>query len=1132
MIKSLLRLSLRTQLIILAFISILPAFGVIIYTHLALKGQVLNEAKVSVGGIVKGLAYQQQLAVENTRQLLMLLARVPEIQQRKSPESNRLLADLLRKNPVYANLFALTPEGMLFSSSIPVAPSKFAHRKYYLDLIKTHDFSAGEYVIGHAVQRPVFHLAYPVAGEKGSIKAVVAAALDLRQYDRIFPQMNLPEGASLSISDHKNVCLYRYPDYSRHMGRDDPREIVAKISADGDDGNFINDDEDGVRRLYAYHKFRLKDGEKPYMSMRIGVPEANILAETKRQYEREIAIWVLALFLAMVMSWLLAHFLIVRRLDRLVAVSHRLRDGEHGIQTGIPYVQNELGELAEAIDQMSAELELRERENRRKEEMLSESEAKYRTLVESSRDLIFMVNLKGYFIYVNPRFEQMLGYRPSDLVGKSFTHILAPESVNEVKEHFRKGIAGEIVPVYEAGLLHKEGGHVSVEFLVSTMTDLNGLPTGRLGVGRDITERKRTEEALRESEKKYFILFNKANDAIFIMEGDRFVDCNIKAEEMFGCTRETLISSFPYGQFSPELQPGGRNSRDAASKLIGDAYAGSSQSFEWKHRRCDGTLFDAEVNLNLIELRGEKYLQAIVRDVSERKKVEARYQSIYNNAIDGIFQSTPDGRFLSVNPAMARIHGYDSPEQMIEEVTDITNQLYINSETRNDFLRIQAEKGVVENYEIERYRRDGKKIWVSVTSRAVRDDAGRISYLEGTVKDITLQKILERQLADAQKMDAIGKLAGGIAHDFNNILASIVGYTEMAIDEPDDALRENYLNQSLRSSDRAKNLVRQILTFSRHREHEKKSVDMVKIVRESLRMLRSALPTTIDIRQEIAAGPKTVYADQVQMQQVIMNLCTNSAHAMGEKGGLLKVGLYNMDISDGNFEPMDNIRPGSYVVLEIEDTGHGIDRSIIDRIFDPFFTTKEVGQGTGLGLSVVYGIVKDHEGTVRVTSDPEKGTIFRIYLPYEEEPGIADTPDYGEIPGGTEHILFIDDDADLLVLGRRMLESLGYKVTTVEDGIKALALFREHPEAFDLVVTDMTMPGMTGTDLAIALLETRSDLPVILCTGYSDHINEDKAKRLGIGAFMMKPIVKRTFAEAVRELLDRRIPRSGSESER
>lgn len=1122
MIKSLLHWSLRTQLLILAFISVLPAFVIIIYAHTALKEQVLKEANISVNGIMKGLAYQQQLAVENTRQLLMLLGRVPEIQQRRSPECNRLLADLLQKNPLYANLFALTPNGTLFSSSIPTESSNFAHRKYYIDLIKTHDYSAGEYVIGRTVQRPVFHLAYPVMGENNQIKAIVAAALDLRQYDRIFSQVNLPEGASLVITDHRNICLYRYPDFGSCLGREDTPIIVSQISANNNDGGFVNDDEDGVRRLYVYHKFRLRDGEKPYMHMRIGVPEADILADVKRQYTRDITSWVLALFIAMGMSWLLAHFLIVRRLDRMVAVSQRLRDGEHGTQTGLPHAENELGKLAEAIDQMSAELKMRDVESRKKEEMLSESEAKYRTLVESSLDLIFMTNLKGYLLYVNPRFEQILGFLPSELIGKPFTFIVAPESITEVKEHFRKGIAGEIVPIYEAHLLHKDGGRVAIEFHVSTLFDLNGMPVGRLGVGRDVTERKHTEEALRESEKKYFSLFNQANDAIFIMDGGCVVDCNRRAEVMFGCSRSEMIGEVPYGRFSPAFQPDGSSSTEAALARIAEFHGGAVQPFEWKHCKLDGTLFDAEVSLNVIEVKGKKYLQSIVRDISERKKVEARYQSMYNNAIDGIYQSTLAGHFLSVNPAMARIHGYDSPQDMMEEVTDITGQLYINAGDRKEFLRIQTEKGVVENFEVERLRRDGKKIWVSITSRAVKNDEGEIVYLEGTVKDITLQKILERQLVEAQKMDAIGKLAGGIAHDFNNILASIVGYTEMAIDESEEALRENYLVQVLRSSDRAKNLVRQILTFSRHREHEKKSVDMARIMRESLRMLRSTLPTTIDIQQTITNGPKTVYADPVQMQQVIINLCTNSAHAMGEKGGLLKVSLFNMTVSDENMEPQDDLKPGSYVVLEIMDTGHGIDQSIIDKIFDPFFTTKEVGLGTGLGLSVVYGIVTDHGGVIRLSSKPEKGTVFNIYLPYVEDPGVAEISDYGNIPEGTEHIFFIDDDADILVLGHRLLEALGYRVTTAEDGIKALAMFRAQPEVFDLVVTDMTMPGMTGTELAAAMMKIRPELPVILCTGYSSHIDEEKAKKMGIGAFMLKPIVKKYLAETIRELLDRR----------
>ena len=389
-----------------------------------------------------------------------------------------------------------------------------------------------------------------------------------------------------------------------------------------------------------------------------------------------------------------------------------------------------------------------------------------------------------------------------------------------------------------------------------------------------------------------------------------------------------------------------------------------------------------------------------------------------------------------------------------------------------------------------------------------------------TVSDISESKRLEAQLQQAQKMEAIGTLAGGIAHDFNNILGAIIGYAELArmrADQESNVAAD--LDKVIKSGKRAADLVQQILTISRRHKKERRPMQLKYILKEALKMLRATLPSTIEVKE--IAGMGIINADPTQMHQVIMNLCTNAAHAMQEGGGVLEVGIG--DVQVGSKDPETgylDLPSGSYLRLAVSDTGYGIPRHLMDKIFDPYFTTKDTGEGTGLGLSVVQGIVKAHGGTITVDSEPGKRTTFHVYLPLIQGEEKPEKEPEGPLPTGSERILFVDDEELLIELGRQMLEMLGYEVVTKKSSIEALALFRSEPDRFDLVITDMTMPKMTGDKLARELMEIRPDIPIILCTGHSKLISEKKAKEMGIRAFVGKPITKRAMAETVRKVLD------------
>jgi len=383
------------------------------------------------------------------------------------------------------------------------------------------------------------------------------------------------------------------------------------------------------------------------------------------------------------------------------------------------------------------------------------------------------------------------------------------------------------------------------------------------------------------------------------------------------------------------------------------------------------------------------------------------------------------------------------------------------------------------------------------------------------------KKKLKARLSQAQKMEAIGTLAGGIAHDFNNILAAIIGYAELAILEvPDGSKVKQDLMEIFKAGNRAKDLVQQILTFSRQSDMEKKPVRVSRIVKEALKFLRASLPTTIEIRENIEKDIGTIEADPTQIHQILMNLCTNAHHAMREEGGILEVTLTNVDMDAYTIRQYPDISSGPYVRLSVSDTGHGITPDVKERIFDPYFTTKGVGEGTGLGLAVVHGIVKDHAGAITVYSETGKGTTFHIFLPVIEKAEEPKKETMGPLPTGHERILFIDDDPGLVEIGREILGKLGYDVVVKTSSIEALELFREQPDKFDLVITDMTMPNMTGDRLAAELMKIRPDIPTILCSGFSEKMSNEKADALGIKNFLMKPIVMKDLAKTIRKVLD------------
>jgi two-component system, cell cycle sensor histidine kinase and response regulator CckA len=501
------------------------------------------------------------------------------------------------------------------------------------------------------------------------------------------------------------------------------------------------------------------------------------------------------------------------------------------------------------------------------------------------------------------------------------------------------------------------------------------------------------------------------------------------------------------------------------------------------------------------------------------RQAEQRYRSIFEEAIVGIFQSAPDGRYLSVNPALAKMLGYDSPQKMLESVTNISDQIYVDPKRREEFRQSMERQGVVKNFECEVFRRDGSKIWLSVNARAIYKDGVAVCY-EGTNADITERKLLQEQLLQAQKMEAVGRLAGGVAHDFNNAIGVIIGYGTLLKDRlVGDDLSRRYADEIGKAGQRAASLTRQLLAFSRKQVLQPTVLDLNSIVADMDKMLRRLIGE--DIQTTVVLDPKLgqVKADLGQIEQIIMNLAVNARDAMPH-GGKLVIETRNAELDEADRAQHHYVQPGYYVMFSVTDTGCGMDEETRVHIFEPFFTTKELGKGTGLGLSTVYGIVKQSGGYIWADGEPGKGARFKVYLPRADASvQRRSVVDISKVPGGSETILLVEDDDSMRALTRTCLEGGGYRVLDVPNGEAAIELSKR-TAVIHLLLTDVIMPGMNGRALADSLTSLRPELKRLYMSGYTDDlIATHGVLEPGI-ELLEKPFTREALLRKIRSILD------------
>ena len=766
---------------------------------------------------------------------------------------------------------------------------------------------------------------------------------------------------------------------------------------------------------------------------------------------------------------------------------------------------------------------------------LKESEKKYRLIAENMADIITTLDMNLRFTYISPSIKRLRGFTVKEALEQTIDQIMTPVSFQITAKAFEEELRLEAtatadpdrVRVLELELYKKDGSTIWAENTLSFIRDDNQKPAGILVISRDITERRQAEETLRKNEALlreaqrvakigHWELDAPSGTPVWSEEIFHIFGLDPKTSEPSFAAHETIIHEADWPVLRQSIQ-------DLST-------GGISFDIEFRIVRPDGEIRwmrakgSAEKGANGAVAR----MFGTAQDITDHKTVEEalsqsreRFSLAMEATKDGIWDWNLTSGDIYCSPGLTAMLGYE-PSNIIENVDDWQNLIYSEDRQKAYQANLDCVNGLTDSFEVE-YRmktKGGTLKWILGRGQAVRDASGKAVRMIGTHQDITEKKQTEEALRQAHKREATGTLAGGIAHEFNNMLGIIIGNTELAIDDIPEWNPAADCIQEIRSAAlRAKDVVRKLLSVARKTPESRKPVNIRMIIDESLELLRKTIPASIDIHSTLVCTTEMISADPADISQVLINLCTNSVHAMDNGKGVLEVALENITLTPRSAARFEDIGPGDYVRLKVSDDGEGISPDIIDRIFDPYFTTKDVDEGLGMGLAVVQGIVKKHDGAIKIESEIGQGTITEVLFPRIEEPPVAYKQE-APLPTGTERILFVDDETSLVKMVTQMLTRAGYEVIGKTSSTDALKTFRQRPESFDLVISDMTMPEMTGDELAMEVIQICPDMPIIICTGHSERMDEEKARGLGIKAFAMKPLTKSGLIKTVRKILD------------
>ena len=1022
-----------------------------------------------------------------------------------------------------------------------------AERRFFQEAARTGKFSSSEYAKAKIAKKPVITFGYPVKNTAHKLVGVIGVVLDLGYIHHMFEHLSLPPGSLFALVDHRGTILMRSPNdplSENLVGSHDSRpELFAKMTEGADEGTYEAMGNDGKFRLAAYKRLSLPHESTPYLYIRSSVPLASAISKANDRIFSNLAVFVSLFIIGLFLAWLIGTRLIVYPAMMLKGAAGRLAAGADNVNVASVVKGGELGQVARAFDGMAERL-IQERSALRK------SEQRWATTLSSIGDAVIATDVEGKITFMNTVAEGLTGWTLEEAAAKPVTEVFSI-----INEQTRSQVENPVTKVLREGmivglanhtvLMRKDGSEVPIDDSGAPIKDGDGNASGVVLIFRDVTERKRADKALRESEERFKTLTQATFEGLAITEDGKFIDGNDQLFRMLGYNREEMVGK----DISEFIAPEDR------ARVIDNVIKGRDTINELNEHRMitkDGRVIVVEGHGKTEVRNGRRMRLTALRDVTERKQMEEelrhsrdeleqrvrertaelqnsheRFRSLVDLLPEMVFETDLNERYTYANRQALETFGYTS-EKLREGlyIKDLMAEKDYGRLIRNMNRLLKGETLPGGEYTVKRY--DGSEFPAFIRASRTEHN-GKVTGTRGIVIDLTESRKAEEermrlgeQLRQAQKMEALGTLAGGIAHDFNNMLAIVIGNAELAIDdigECSDGVVHN-IEQILNASKRARDLVKQILAFGRKSQGQRKPVKLGPLVKETANLLRGSLPSTVKVEVDVRNEADTVLADFSQIQQVVMNLATNAAHAMGEDEGLLSISVSDAVFGEEDLKPDPDMQPGRYVVLTVRDTGLGMPKQVLNRIFEPFYTTKGEGKGTGMGLAVVFGIVKAHNGAITVESRPGRGTTFKVFFPCHDTITQEEPIKQEALPKGKERVLVVDDEPAVVEMTSDTLKRLGYQVTTASSGQEGWEKFEKTPGNFDLVLTDHVMPDITGMRLAEKMLELRKDMPIILFTGYSETVSPQKAKAAGIAEFLYKPVVARDLAETVRRVLD------------
>jgi PAS domain S-box-containing protein len=1124
--------SIRTKLFLIIVTAGLPlvlAIGVLLnsqYQHH------YHDAEHAIQVASDAVAQKHSAQVEGIRTQLVTLSQLADCRDKAA--CARLLRNIVDKNPSSHSIGIADPSGNIIASSAALG-SSIADSKYFTEALRSKRFSAGEYSDGRGLSKPSMHFALPVTDASNQVTAVIFAVLDLETFATIFQSQVLPPNSVLNVTDGRGTLVYRYPAHPViKPGLQDRPDLRAHMTGKDSKGIFSEIGRDQVKRVLGYVRLQLNEGDAPYLYLRVSIPQSEIESNLHRNLLFAGGLFTLMALITLLCCTVMAKRFLVAPIQRLVEVAWAVKNGDLSVRTGFVHADNEIGMLAASFDAMAESMEVRQLH-------LRASEQKFSSVFRLSPVTMALVSYpEGVFIEVNRSFSKTFGYSREEAIGKTSLDLGFWTHDEDRRHYFETLEVDEYVDRFETAMTVRGGTAVTVE-ISGSKVDIGG-GTYVLSTIVDVSERKNAEKALKESERRFKEFFEQSGDAFLIIDGNKFVDCNKATVKMLGYQSKDEVLQRTPAQLSPERQPSGELSTVKSAESIALAFSTGSHRFEWSHLKADGTEFPVEVVLTSMFLSEKMVLHAIWRDITKRKHLELREQTrlkileemaggaLLQDLLDAIVrfaENNSPGSICSI--LLANEEGTQLLKSSAPSVPDFYNDAVDALEIKEDLATSHTASLLLRRVVVEDLQEcpDSKRFQAArqaglraIWSEPILSHSGELlgvfaiyhreprspgedevaliesaahlaSIAIGRSRDNEHRNQLEEHLRQMQKFEAIGQLAGGIAHDFNNLLTPILVYAEMirgAVTENRAVVKK--IDGILAAANKSKDLTQRLLSFGRKQVLDMNGIDLNEVILSFKDILGRTVRQNISFEMQLAPDGANILADRGQMEQILLNLAVNAQDAI-KGNGKITVETGHVKFDDEYVRLNPGAKVGAYILLAFADDGCGMTEEVLQHVFEPFFTTKAVGHGTGLGLATVYGIVKQHDGYIKIRSRAGGGTTFTIYFP--EHFGVTKSSVEQKAAEPKEGykdktILIVDDNEMILALAGELLVQYGYNTLVAGTPSQALELAVSHAGGIDLVVTDVVMPEMTGPQLYERLAEKMGELPVLYMSGYKNDV--------------------------------------------